>query len=226
MIGHFSVGATLITYDGSPLWPNPQAMLKILEHHKVTYFGTSPRYLKELETAKCVPRREFDLAPLRMVTTGGSHLEASQYHWFYNVFAPHVHLSSVTGGTDLVTSWICSDPASPSYAGEMQMPALGHDIDVVDSETGESIKHTGMAGEQITKTPFPSMPVFMWGDEANKLYKASYFQRFDFPCWAQHDWISFNPRTGGSQVHGRRLVSLVPASHLSSSLPPSLLNYD
>ncbi len=208
MIGHFSVGTTLITYDGSPLWPNPQAMLKILEHHRVTYWGTSPRYLQELEATKCIPKNEYNLSSLRAVNTGGSHLGTGQYHWFYRVFAPHVHLWSVTGGTDLATSWISSDPAGPVYAGEMQLPALGMDIDVADPVTGESIKETGMAGEQITRAPFPSMPVFMWGDEGCKKYKSSYFERFDFPCWAQHDWLSFNPLTGGWVVHGRRSVLL------------------
>lgn len=216
MIGHFSVGTTLITYDGSPLWPNPQAMLKILEYHKVTYYGTSPGYLQRLETTDCVPKNEFNLSSLRAVNTGGSHLGTDQYHWFYRVFAPHVHLWSVTGGTDLVTSWISADPAGPLYAGEMQLAALGMDMDCADPETGESIKGTGRAGEQITRTPFPSMPVFMWGDEGDEKYSASYFERFDFPCWAQHDWISFNPQTGGWRVHGRRLVLFASIFHFQA----------
>ncbi|KAJ6445119.1 GCN5- N-acetyltransferase [Purpureocillium lavendulum] len=109
----------------------------------------------------------------------------------------------VTGGTDIVTSWIGTDPAGPLYPGELQLPMLGHDIDVADPVTGESVKHIGLSGEMICRQPFPSMPVYMWGDEGNKRYMASYFERFEFPCWAQHDWASFNPVTGGSQIHGR-----------------------
>ncbi|PGH09886.1 acetoacetate-CoA ligase [Polytolypa hystricis UAMH7299] len=203
MNGHLSVGAALVVYDGSPLWPDATAMLKIIEKFKVTYWGTSPRYLLELEASQIVPREKYDLSALTMVTTTGSTLTADQFRWFYKVF-PYVHLSSIAGGTDIATSWIASDPSSPIYTGEMQMFALGMDVDVANPLTGESIKHTGEAGELICRTPFPSMPVYFWGDKDNKKYKSSYFERFDHICvWAQHDWISVNPATKGSIIHGR-----------------------
>lgn len=204
MVGHLSAGTTLILYDGSPTWPDPQQMLKIVERHKVSYWGASPKYLQALESTRCVPKEEYDLSSLRMVQSGGAHLAAEQYHWFYRAFPADIHLTSVTGGTDIVTSWICTDPAGPLYAGEIQLIALGLDIDIADSVTGESIKSTGESGEMICRKPFPSMPVFMWGDKGNVKYKESYFDKFDFPCWTQHDWASFNPLTGGATVHGRR----------------------
>ncbi|KFX99476.1 hypothetical protein V490_01779 [Pseudogymnoascus sp. VKM F-3557] len=203
MVGHLSAGTTLILYDGSPTWPNPQAMLKIVEQHKVSYWGASPKYLQALESTRCIPKEEYDLSSLRMVQSGGAHLAAEQYHWFYRAFPKDIHLTSVTGGTDIVTSWICTDPAGPLYAGEIQLIALGLDIDIADSVTGDSIKNTGESGEMICRQPFPSMPVFMWGDKGNVKYKEAYFDRFDFPCWTQHDWASFNPLTGGATVHGR-----------------------
>lgn len=205
MIGHLSVGPTLILYDGSPLWPSAKAMAKIAEYHRVTYWGCSPRYLQELEMTRCIPKAEFDLSSLRMVQTGGSHLGADQYHWFYRAFPPNIHLTSVTGGTDLVTSWIGTDPAGPLYPGEIQLPMLGQDVDVADPVTGESVKMTGKHGEFVCRQPFPSMPVFFWGDTDGSKYKSTYFDKFE-NCWAQHDWASYNPRTKGWQIHGRRLV--------------------
>lgn len=204
MVGHLAAGATLVLYDGSPTYPTPEHLLGIVEKHKVNYWGVSPRYLQQLESTGVEPKNKYDLRHLRMVQTGGSHLAASQYHWFYGAFPPNIHLTSVTGGTDIVTSWIGTDPAGPVYPGELQLPMLGHDMDVADPLTGESVKHLGQPGELICRKPFPSMPIFFWGDEANKKYHASYFDKFDFPCWAQHDWASFNPVTLGSQVHGRR----------------------
>ncbi|EEQ84182.1 acetoacetate-CoA ligase [Blastomyces dermatitidis ER-3] len=203
MNGHLAVGATTICYDGSPLWPDATATLKILERFRVTYWGTSPRYLLELEASKLVPRDSYDLSALKMVTTTGATLTADQYRWFYRAF-PYIHLSSVAGGTDIASSWLASDPSSPVHAGEMQIFALGMDVDVADPMTGESIKHTGESGELICRTPFPSMPVYFWGDKDNKKYISSYFERFDNICvWAQHDWISVNPATRGSVIHGR-----------------------
>lgn len=206
MIGHLSVGPTLILYDGSPLWPSAKEMARIAEFHRVTYWGCSPRYLQELEMTGCIPKDEFDLSSLRMVQTGGSHLGDDQYHWFYRAFPPTVHLTSVTGGTDLVTSWVGTDPAGPLYPGEIQLPMLGQDVDVADPVTGESIKHTGRHGEFVCRKPFPSMPVFFWGDKDGTKYKSTYFDKFE-NCWAQHDWASYNPITKGWQIHGRRYDS-------------------
>lgn len=195
----------------------------------MTYWGTSPRYLLELEISKIIPRDAFDLSALRMVTTTGATLTADQYRWFYGNFPP-LHLSSVAGGTDIVTSWLASDPAGPVYAGEIQMDALGMAVDIADSETGESIKHvseilrlspscnchvcvylsadsrqqTGQAGELVCPLPFPSMPVYFWGDTDNTIYLSSYFERFpNRSVWAQHDWMSTNLVTKGSYLLGR-----------------------
>lgn len=203
MIGHLSVGPTLILYDGSPLWPSAKEMLKIVELHRVTYWGCSPRYLQELQMTQSVPKDEFDLSQLRMVQTGGSHLGTDQYHWFYQVFPRNIHLTSVTGGTDLVTSWIGTDPAGPLYPGEIQLPMLGQDVDIADPVTGDSIKATGRHGEFVCRQPFPSMPIFFWGDKDGSLYRATYFNKFK-GCWSQHDWASYNPCTKGWQIHGRR----------------------
>ena len=212
MSGHLSAGCKLICFDGSPLYPDAGAMLKILERWKCTYFGTSPRYLLELEMSGIDPS-SFDLSALRMVTTTGAALAGDQSRWFYSRFPRSIHLSSIAGGTEILTSWMASDPASPVFAGEMQMPALGQDVDVGHSETGESILHTGEPGELICRTPFPSMPVCFLGDPGREKYIAAYFRRFEDAgviCWAQHDWIRFNTATGGAQIHGRRCVSAFP----------------
>ncbi|KIW02698.1 acetoacetate-CoA ligase [Verruconis gallopava] len=211
MNGHLSVGATVVCYDGSPLYPDASTKLKVLEHHKCTYFGTSPRYLLELEMSGIKPK-SFNLSKLRMVTTTGATLTAEQFRWFYTAFPRDIHLSSVAGGTEICTSWMASDPSAPVYAAEMQLPALGQDVDVGDPETGESIKDTGEAGELICRSPFPSMPIYFYGDKGGKKYHEAYFERYShIKVWAQHDWIQFNPKTGGAQIHGRSDGTLNPS---------------
>ena len=93
----------------------------------------------------------------------------------------------------------------------MQVPALGIAIDVLDPDTGTSIRTTGAPGELVVSQPFPSMPACFWGDDDGSIYRAAYFERFkDFDgrpggvdVWAQHDWLSVNRQTGGSTMHGR-----------------------
>ena len=210
MNGHLSVGAKILCYDGGALYPNPGTMLHIVEKFRATYWGTSPRYLLELEQSKILSsRNDIDLSSLVLVTTTGATLTTSQFEWFYHPTTGlsrdrRIHLSSVAGGTDIASSWIATDPVGPVYANEMQMWALGHDCDILDVETGESIITprtsastspsvsgnktqaatteggvTPRPGELVCRKPFPSMPCHFWGDTpSNKKYMAAYFEKF------------------------------------------------
>lgn len=186
------------------MYPNTTQLLRMIERYKVSYFGTSPRYLLELEMSKVVPKAQFDLTSLRIVYTTGATLSSEQYRWFYRTFPQHIHLCNTAGGTDTATSLVAADPCGPIHAGEMQIFALGMDVDIVDPVSGESIASSGEAGEMIVRRPFPSMPCFFWGDTDGSQYRSSYFERFhNMDVWAQHDWLSQNPATGGLIMHGR-----------------------
>lgn len=210
-VGHLATGACLICYDGSPMYPDVRQMLRILEKHRVTYFGTSPRYLLELEIAKVVPKTEFDLKALKMVNTTGAPLSKEQYQYFYRSFPYSVHLNNTAGGTDTATTLLGCDPAGPLHFGELTTAALGIDADIADPVTGQSIKESGEAGELVVRKPFPSMPPFFFADPEGRAYRSSYFERFsnlnpsdkNADVWAQSDWVSYNPRTGGFVMHGR-----------------------
>ena len=71
MCGYFACGAKTIVYNGSPMYPDTKQLLRMIEKYRVTYFGTSPRYLLEVEMSKCIPKNEFDLNSLRIVYTTG-----------------------------------------------------------------------------------------------------------------------------------------------------------
>lgn len=208
MVGYLASGAKTICYNGSPMYPDVKQLLRMIQHYRVTYFGTSPRYLLEVEMSKCIPKDEFDLNSLRIVYTTGATLSKEQYRWFYKSMPRHIHLCNTAGGTDTGSSLVSTDSSGPIYAGEMQVFALGMDVDIAHPDTGESILESGEAGELIVKKPFPSMPCFFWpGDEAaQKKYMESYFERFldqGMDVWAMHDWLSYNPKTGGYVMHGR-----------------------
>lgn len=204
LCGNLSVGATVILYNGSPLFPDAKQLLRVCEEHGVTYFGASPRLLLEIEMSGTVPKTEFDLSKLKTVQTTGAPLSDEQYRWFYRSFPPSVQIANIAGGTETATALIAMDPCAPLVVGEMQVLGLGMDVDVLDPETGESISSTGRDGELVIRKPFPSMPCFFWGDTDGKVYKSAYFDRFpDLDVWAQHDMLRMNPQTGGYVMHGR-----------------------
>lgn len=155
-----------------------------------------------------------------MVATTGAPLSTEQYHYFYRNFPYHAHLNNSAGGTDTTTTLLGCDPCGPLHFGEMTVPALGIDIDILDPLSGQSIKDTGEAGEMVIRKPFPSMPPFFFADPENRAYQSSYFKRFSatnddsntaskepdagaIDVWAQSDWISYNTLTKGWTMHGR-----------------------
>ena len=198
MLGHMTVGARLITFDGNPLYPTAGIPLEICERYGATYWGTSPRYLLELEqqTTNGTLQRTFDLSRLQMVTTTGAPLLPSQMDFFYSPLFPskapteEIHLSSVAGGTDIASSWIASNPAGPVYTNEMQTWALGHDCDIISQDPKistrmlwdaasktrkriqkldwKSVAESGEPGELVCHKPIPSAPVSFWGDDEKK----------------------------------------------------------
>ncbi len=204
LCGNLSVGATVILYSGSPLFPDAKQLLRVCELYGVSYFGASPRLLLEIEMSGSVPKNEFNLTKLKTVQTTGAPLSEEQYRWFYRSFPPSVQIGNIAGGTETATALIAMDPCAPLVVGEMQVLGLGIDVDVLDSETGESITSTGRDGELVIRKPFPSMPCFFWGDIDGKIYKSAYFERFNkLDVWAQHDLLRQNPDTGGYIMHGR-----------------------
>lgn len=204
LCGSLAVGATIVLYNGSPLFPDAKQLLRLCAKYGVSNFGASPRLLLEIEMSGTVPKLEFDLSRLKTVQTTGAPLLVEQYRWFYRSFPPSVQISNTAGGTETATAIIAMDPCAPIVAGEMQLLSLGMDVDIADPDTGESIAHTGEDGELIIRKPFPSMPCFFWGDTDGSLYKAAYFQRYtNLDVWAQHDLLRRNPRTGGYIMQGR-----------------------
>lgn len=209
----------VVLYDGSPLIPDPLVLLRLVEKLRVSVFGTSAKFLSLLKEQGISPRDQLDLSSLRTVVSTGSILTADVAQWFYDKgFPPHVFLNSTCGGTDLACSLVSGAATMPLYAGEIQSPCLGMDVDIFDVENdrGVSIQSTGDPGELVCKQPWPSEPAFFWGDPAGEKYKASYYDKYPavapsygrqqhggHPIWNQGDFVSQNRLTGGFVMHGR-----------------------
>jgi acetoacetyl-CoA synthetase len=212
-------GSRAVLYDGSPFQPEPKAILRLLESQRVTDFGTSPRYMQTLATAHppIYPREVANLSALRRVTSTGMVLSEPQFHQFYSeAFPAHVHLSNISGGTDLAACLTMDTPLKPLYPGGCQTAALGMDVqayspDILEGEPGKPVP-LGEAGELVCTNAFPTMPVRFWNDEPGPdakitigpKYFGAYFARFQNPSvWAHGDFISIHPTTKQVHLHGR-----------------------
>ncbi|RAV15149.1 acetoacetate--CoA ligase [Mycolicibacterium sp. GF69] len=192
------VGATIVCYDGSPGAPRADALWDIAARVKATVLGTSPGYVLGCAKAGAVPRKEHDLSALRTVGITGSSLPPSSSLWLRDNVGEHVQVSSISGGTDVVSAFIGGVRTVPVWPGELSAPYLGCALDSWD-ESGEPVRNE--VGELVVTKPLPSMPVGFWNDTDGSRYRSAYFEMFA-GVWRHGDWITITDH-GSVIVHGR-----------------------
>jgi acetoacetyl-CoA synthetase len=63
-------------------------------------------------------------------------------------------------------------------------------------------------GSLSAAPPFPSMPLYFWGDPDGTKYRKAYFEKYP-GVWAHGDWCTLT-ETGGMIIHGRSDATLNP----------------
>jgi acetoacetyl-CoA synthetase len=204
-VSSLAVGATLVLYDGNPFYPGPDALLKMADELKVNVFGTSAKYIASLEDAGVKPKEFSDFPYLKIIASTGSPLTEESFKYVYRDWKKDVQLSSIAGGTDIISCFMLGNPTLPVYLGEIQCKGLGMDVDSFD-ENGKSV--TGRQGELVCKTVFPSMPVYFWNDPKGEKYQNAYFD--DYPgIWRHGDFVVISEH-GGITMYGRSDATLNP----------------
>jgi len=197
--------ATLVLYDGSPFAPDHRVLWDYAQAERVTFFGTSAKYIDALKKEGAQPIDTHDLAAVRTIASTGSPLAADSFRWVYEAIKNDVHLASISGGTDIVSCFVLGVPVEPVYAGEIQGPGLGLAVDVAD-EDGAHLP--AGKGELVCRKPFPSMPVMFWNDPDGTKYRGAYFERFA-GIWCHGDFAEWTAH-GGMIIHGRSDATLNP----------------
>ena len=197
--------ATLVLYDGSPFANDGQLLLDAIDAEGITAFGTSPRFLSALEKAGHEPARTHSLATLRTILSTGSPLSHENFAYVYRAFKPDVCLSSISGGTDILSCFVGGCPVLPVYEGEIQAAGLGMAVEIWD-EAGNALQQE--KGELVCTRPFPSAPIGFWNDPDGARYRSAYFERFP-NVWAHGDYGERTAR-GGFVIHGRSDAVLNP----------------
>jgi acetoacetyl-CoA synthetase len=198
-------GVTLMLYDGSPFAPDEKAIFDYAEQEKFTLLGTSAKYIDAVRNTGLRPIETHDLSSVRMIGSTGSPLAPENFDFVYSGIKHDVHLSSMSGGTDLMGCFVIGIPWKPVYKGEIQGPALGMDVQVWDDDQNPITREKG---ELVCAHAFPSMPVGFWGDDTGERYHNAYFAQFE-NVWCHGDFAEITP-TGGMIIHGRSDATLNP----------------
>jgi acetoacetyl-CoA synthetase len=197
--------STLVLYDGSPFYPQPQSLLDMAQEEQVSVFGTSAKYIAALQKAGVKPRQSHQLPALHTILSTGSPLSHESFRYVYSDVKTDVCLASISGGTDILSCFVLGNPCLPVWEGEIQCRGLGMAVDIWN-DSGESV--VGEKGELVCTKPFPNAPIYFWNDEHNNKYLNAYFDLYP-GVWAQGDYGEIT-HNGGMIIHGRSDAVLNP----------------
>jgi acetoacetyl-CoA synthetase len=201
-------GATLALYDGSPFVKRGQVLWDMADELDFTHFGTSAKYIDHLAKVRVEPIKTHKLHALRAILSTGSPLVPESFDYVYRSIKKDVCLSSISGGTDIISCFVLGNPILPVWRGEIQCLGLGLSVDVFD-ESGRPLR--GGKGELVCTRPFPSMPIYFWNDPQGTKYRAAYFERFP-NVWCHGDYSEIFEHDGiaGMTIYGRSDATLNP----------------
>ncbi|RKP26658.1 hypothetical protein SYNPS1DRAFT_13889 [Syncephalis pseudoplumigaleata] len=207
LVAGLAVGCTIVLYDGSPFKPSPDVLWALVDELDISLFGTSAKYIQALQDAKYYPGREHRLDRLRTIYSTGSPLSPESFEFVYKEIKADLCLGSITGGTDICSTFATNCDALPVYRGEIQCRALGMSI---EAWAAQDKPVYGQSGDLVCTRPFPCMPVKFWNDANNAKYRAAYFDVYP-GVWYHGDFIWISPVTGGIVMLGRSDGTLNPA---------------
>ena len=205
LVGALSSGATILLFDGSPMYKKDDLLFDFVSEEKVTLFGISAKYIDALNNRNVSPKKNYDFSKLRTICSTGSPLSEDGFKYIYKNIKEDVHLASISGGTDIISCFVLGNLFQPVYAGEIQNKGLGMDVDIFDNN-GFPIQN--IKGELVCKKPFPSMPVKFWNDKNDEKYITAYFKKYK-NIWHHGDYAKIT-NNGGFIIFGRSDTTLNP----------------
>ncbi len=205
-VGGLLFGTTICLFDGSPSGAKGRtdwgALWAFAARHRVTWFGAGAAFYSACRKAGITFSDSGDLSAIRALGTTGSPLPAEVQAWGSAQFAAmrsgEMWWCNISGGTDVAAAFFAGNRELPAHPGKLQCRHLGAAVEAWD-DAGKSL--LGQVGELVVTRPFPSMPLYFWGDEDGSRYRASYFNAWP-GIWRHGDWLQIDP-DGACTITGR-----------------------
>jgi acetoacetyl-CoA synthetase len=205
LVSSLASKASIVLFDGSPMFKKDDLLLKIADKENITLLGVSAKYIDALRKFKPKLKYKHKLNKLKTICSTGSPLSNDGFKYVYQNIKKNVHLSSISGGTDIVSCFVLGNIYQPVHMGEIQNKGLALNVDIFNDK-GKPI--TNRKGELVCKNPFPTMPLKFWNDKKDKKFKDAYFNRFK-NTWHHGDFAEIK-KTRGFIIYGRSDTTLNP----------------
>jgi acetoacetyl-CoA synthetase len=205
LVSGLAANCTILLYDGSPFLRDGNLLFDFADAADMTVFGTSAKFIDAIAKAGLRPAQTHRLKNLRTVLSTGSPLAPEGFDYVYQHVKRDIDLASMSGGTDIIATFVTGNPLLPVWRGEIQCRALGMRVEVFDDDGKPLI---GEKGELVCTAPFPSMPVGFWNDPQNAKYRAAYFEKYP-GVWCHGDYVELTAHDGVI-IYGRSDAVLNP----------------
>jgi acetoacetyl-CoA synthetase len=205
LISALACKASIVLFDGSPMYKREDLLLKIAAKEKVTLLGVSAKYIDALKKFKPNLNYKYNLPKLKTICSTGSPLSSESFKYIYKEIKKDVHLASISGGTDIVSCFVLGNLYQPVNLGEIQNKGLALDVKVFNDK-GDSLKNS--KGELVCVNPFPSMPLKFWNDKNDIKFREAYFKRYK-NVWHHGDYAEIKGNDGFI-IYGRSDTTLNP----------------
>jgi len=188
IMGTLILGGTLVLYDGTPDYPEPDRIWSMVERHRISVLGIAPTVIRAL-----MPRgeewvRKHDLSSLRVMGGSGEPWNPGPWTWYFQeVGKGRCPIINYSGGTETSGGILGCNTILPIRPCSFSTPVPGMAADVFD-EQGRSVR--GQVGELVVRKPWVGMTKGFWRDRER--YEETYWSRFP-DTWVHGDWALVDP---------------------------------
>ncbi len=191
-------GATMVLYDGSPDFPEPDRIWEFSAKHRIEVLGISPTLVRLLATKGDNLPKSHDLSSLRAFASTGEPWNPAPWWWlFEKVGQSKIPIINYSGGTEISGGILMGNPLLPQKPGSFPAPCPGMNVDVLD-EDGNPVER-GEVGELVIKDTWIGMARGFWGE--HERYLETYWNRFE-KIWVHGDF-AMQDKDGHWYILGR-----------------------
>ncbi len=204
-VSSLKAGSTLILYDGSPFHPNPSRLFDLIDEVGISIFGIGAKYIESCSKEHLIPNKTHTFSNLKTLLSTGSPLLPESFDYIHDKIKPSARISSISGGSDIISCFALGNPILPVYRGQIQCLGLGMDVKIFNENAQEIMEETG---ELVCTKSFPSKPIYFWNDPKGEKYHQAYFAKYT-NVWAHGDHAKMTAE-GGLIIYGRSDATLNP----------------
>lgn len=197
IIAALLAGATLVMAEGTPDYPEPGRLWRLVQDHRISFLGLGPTVARMMMRYGDEEPRRYDLSSLRVAASTGEPWDPDSWLWvFDNVLGRRGPLMNYSGGTEL-GGILATNVLFPIKPASFSGPIPGTGADIVDAE-GRSLP-PGQVGELVMREACIGTTRGLWRDRER--YLESYWNRIP-GMWVHGDWAS-RDADGAWYIHGR-----------------------